>query len=282
MAVHPRAGGEHRHGISPAAGRHGSSPRWRGTRCAGHRDRADRRFIPALAGNTPPTTAIRAVSAGSSPRWRGTPARRTDDPHRHRFIPALAGNTALVAAFAAAAAVHPRAGGEHINGHTKPLPQSGSSPRWRGTPTEWRQMTPAERFIPALAGNTSPSRSVAAPCSVHPRAGGEHGSGIVRVPHQSGSSPRWRGTPPRPAAHPMRRRFIPALAGTPGGFPQRHASHRFIPALAGNTARPSPPCAGPTVHPRAGGEHLQRAQAGIARGGSSPRWRGTHGPPTDP
>ena len=89
----------------------------------------------------------------------------------------------------------------------------------------------------------------------HPRAGGEHISTDPSISLHSGSSPRWRGTPPGPLhpAHPF----------------------RIIPALAGNTVltRRWPP--GLPDHPRAGGEHDLQAVAGGTDSGSSPRWRGT-------
>ena len=88
----------------------------------------------------------------------------------------------------------------------------------------------------------------------HPRAGGEHISTDPSISLHSGSSPRWRGTPPGPLhpAHPF----------------------RIIPALAGNTVltRRWPP--GLPDHPRAGGEHDLQAVAGGTDSGSSPRWRG--------
>ena len=56
MAVHPRARGEHGRKCRVRARAVGSSPRSRGTRAPRHRVRAERRFIPALAGNTLPVS----------------------------------------------------------------------------------------------------------------------------------------------------------------------------------------------------------------------------------
>ena len=71
----------------------------------------------------------------------------------------------------------------------------------------------------------------------------------------SGSSPRGRGTQQRQESFEYRQRFIPAWAG--------------------NTRRRRPGVRPPTVHPRAGGEHLHEAGVLALFGGSSPRGRGT-------
>ena len=70
-----------------------------------------------------------------------------------------------------------------------------------------------------------------------------------------GSSPRGRGT---------------RTDGTEA--PERP---RFIPARAGNTSDVTPRSTQATVHPRAGGEHVDIADGDIPIDGSSPRGRGT-------
>ena len=111
--VHPRAGGEHLSRQLQVRRTDGSSPRWRGTRRAAFHRRHRRRFIPALAGNTPTACCTRSAAtvhpraggehadeaaqfaqhAGSSPRWRGTLGNPACALRLDRFIPALAGNT---------------------------------------------------------------------------------------------------------------------------------------------------------------------------------------------
>ena len=106
---------------------------------------------------------------------------------------------------------------------------SGSSPRGRGTLFARRHCDPVGR-------------------PVHPRAGGEHASrgGNLHAGASDGSSPRGRGT-----RTPHRRPSIRS---------------RFIPARAGNTSRRSSlPSNGPSVHPRAGGEHSERSEAAGSR-----------------
>ena len=131
--VHPRAGGEHGLHHRRRARQLGSSPRRRGTQLGQLRPLVDRRFIPAQAGNTSVDTGSSAAVTvhpraggehdrilkilqhpiGSSPRRRGTPVVVATDEDPGRFIPAQAGNTRHIDGFAAAGAVHPRAGGEH-------------------------------------------------------------------------------------------------------------------------------------------------------------------------
>ena len=132
---------------------------------------------------------------------------------------------------------------------------TGSSPRGRGTPSRYDLTMDVTRFIPARAGNTSTETSATSPCSVHPRAGGEHSYATGTLMPLGGSSPRGRGTP-------LLLKHPPKI-------------QRFIPARAGNTLRPSPNAKYDAVHPRAGGEHITTARAVVEHDGSSPRGRGT-------
>ena len=92
--------------------------------------------------------------------------------------------------------------------------------------------------------------------SVHPHDCGEHYIEITGLGHNFGSSPRLRGTQPKPGLHP--------------------ASHRFIPTTAGNTERQHN-CKRPgAVHPHDCGEHSAFTAALRRSSGSSPRLRGTH------
>ena len=135
---------------------------------------------------------------------------------------------------------------------------SGSSPRVRGTGAS-RALGDVERFIPARAGN---GRQPSIPTA-----------GMV------GSSPRVRGTAcaHRPV-HPVLR-FIPARAGN--GPSWRRRADGSSPRVRGTGGRGAP-----TVHPRACGERILKAEVSASRGtdqkvhfikraGSSPRVRGT-------
>ena len=111
------------------------------------------------------------------------------------------------------------------------------------------------RFIPAPAGNTMDVSASNTSGSVHPRACGEHKNHPKLNVTLFGSSPRLRGTP----------LLLYSLL----------LYSRFIPAPAGNTVWPLGAKIGPTVHPRACGEHYQAAGRERDNVGSSPRLRGT-------
>ena len=133
LTVHPRARGEHLGARQQAIPQVGSSPRTRGTRSSETAEFTRGRFIPAHAGNTSRAASrhhhlsvhprargehvVLPVSlpcgSGSSPRTRGTRLHLARFVFAARFIPAHAGNTPHSAHSAAAAAVHPRARGEH-------------------------------------------------------------------------------------------------------------------------------------------------------------------------
>ena len=132
-AVHPRERGEHSCTQAGEIGNDGSSPRARGTLACLSARWAQRRFIPASAGNTP-CESERTESHAVHPRERGEHvAIRLSAVSRPRFIPASAGNTASALANSCARPVHPRERGEHQGEPMQEDAQSGSSPRARGT-----------------------------------------------------------------------------------------------------------------------------------------------------
>ena len=175
-SVHPRAGGEHSASSRCSSGCRGSSPRGRGTLLQIPESSRPRRFIPARAGNT----AGGLTDAGRTPVHPRAGGEHPCLPQRlqplHRFIPARAGNTARPQVRRRCASVHPRAGGEHLEGKLSLGTGAGSSPRGRGTLGPDLAAIEDARFIPARAGNTQSSPSIPPKKSVHPRAGGEHGT----------------------------------------------------------------------------------------------------------
>ena len=255
-SVHPRAGGEH---LSPTVTEwhvNGSSPRGRGTPGTPFSPAYPSSVHPRAGGEHLKALARSRPRAGSSPRGRGTRAAPDRAAAGGRFIPARAGNTQHQVAPVGGRQVHPRAGGEHIAGAGSSVTFTGSSPRGRGTLQRIRAHLRVHRFIPARAGNTSPSIRPARSSTVHPRAGGEHRRRPAWYRPSRGSSPRGRGT----------------LEGAREIPPPR----RFIPARAGNTSSAGPSCCRRPVHPRAGGEHPAPGGARRRSAGSSPRGRGTH------
>ena len=274
-SVHPRAGGEHADDAAIGWRIIGSSPRGRGTQAIETARARVLRFIPARAGNTrtcscrrpcatvhpraggehPASAASAIAAAGSSPRGRGTPNTLASVRIHRRFIPARAGNTWSSSGVSTRTSVHPRAGGEHHRAVPSRSPQKGSSPRGRGTHLGRGGEGPRRRFIPARAGNTVDHLVEHDRDTVHPRAGGEHREGLIVERVTAGSSPRGRGTQEQ------------------GGV--QRVPDRFIPARAGNTPAPRTPPDWKPVHPRAGGEHENRASLAGDPFGSSPRGRGT-------
>ena len=195
------------------------------------------------------------TGTGSSPRGRGTLAAGAAAVRLQRFIPARAGNAATTKAPNNAPAVHPRAGGERNATATGYNPNSGSSPRGRGTRPPVLIGAIQIRFIPARAGNARCRLHLCLSNTVHPRAGGERVTPTGWLPPPCGSSPRGRGT----------------LRHQRPGQRQR----RFIPARAGNARSGLMRCWGWTVHPRAGGERFLSPPKCRGAFGSSPRGRGT-------
>ena len=236
---------------------YGSSPRGRGTpedaqQCGRHRPSP---VHPRVGGEHSNLNSSDILLNGSSPRGRGTLIDGDQRRRQDRFIPAWAGNTLQCGSGCPVAPVHPRVGGEHTAIAKNTVCISGSSPRGRGTRQCSRAAGTAIRFIPAWAGNTSPSMRRGRYSPVHPRVGGEHRHIFTTHKGLDGSSPRGRGT----------------LADPDGSGRNR----RFIPAWAGNTCTWGFPLTLRTVHPRVGGEHEVVEQIAGEHNGSSPRGRGT-------
>ncbi len=134
-ADHPRACGANRHGRTASRGCCGSSPRMRGKHDHGHRILAQRRIIPAHAGQTGCITLVFHPRCGSSPRMRGKQQLEIIEFGALRIIPAHAGQTSSDKPKEPVDSDHPRACG--ANGDIKATLDvaDGSSPRMRGKPT---------------------------------------------------------------------------------------------------------------------------------------------------
>ena len=222
----------------------------------------------------------------------------------NRFIPAWAGNTHLLrrGSSSDAAGSSPRGRGTLRNARAAGVVDDGSSPRGRGTHSQpprfgtlrFTGSSPrgrgtrlpttidlfGKRFIPAWAGNTHYSKRSRTVVTVHPRVGGEHVDLLAPLSGElgQGSSPRGRGTPALRRDSPNAPRLFgssPRGRGTRSPCPLRRPTNRFIPAWAGNTGLDRGRLGSQSVHPRVGGEHSYQPMSARARGGSSPRGRGT-------
>ena len=211
----------------------GSSPRVRGTVRSTAQILSPCRFIPACAGNRslqPILTRLPSVHPrvcgeqgtdlishscfpGSSPRVRGTDMLPFDIAQYWRFIPACAGNSRDDSRTSRVTTVHPRVCGEQQRAQARAQELLGSSPRVRGTVDRSAYRAIVRRFIPACAGNRSGTVPSLHRTPVHPRVCGEQTTVHDQNIERGGSSPRVRGTVPRPHPSAPRRRFIPACAG---------------------------------------------------------------------
>ena len=131
----------------------------------------------------------------------------------------------------------------------------GSSPRVRGTHMLQCRDGRLRGIIPACAGNTGGFTWRVYLEGDHPRVCGEHDTRGIRRLHNSGSSPRVRGTRCAPSKPVHLTGIIPACAGNTG-------SAILNGLLNGD-------------HPRVCGEHPWRGLSRFLVLGSSPRVRGT-------
>ena len=145
--------------------------------------------------------------------------------------------------------------GEHLLATGYQLPPLGSSPRVRGTHMLQCRDGRLRGIIPACAGNTSRPNAEPESWRDHPRVCGEHDTRGIRRLHNSGSSPRVRGTRCAPSKPVHLTGIIPACAGNTLPGAGRVQPHRD--------------------HPRVCGEHPWRGLSRFLVLGSSPRVRGT-------
>ena len=215
------------------------------------------------------------ASHGSSPLARGTVGAFEIHSAGERFIPAGAGNRKELAAAQRRYSVHPRWRGEQPPVSSMISSSFGSSPLARGTVLGCIALLLLDRFIPAGAGNSTPSAFSAPRLRFIPAGAGN--SCCIRPASRSYSvHPRWRGEQPMPGADSSPVFGSSPLArGTDGNTWVQSVQSRFIPAGAGNS-RPAPaPAKRQPVHPRWRGEQpMYNRQSTICRG-SSPLARGT-------
>ena len=241
---HPRSRGVYPAEFSIGGDPRGSSPLARGLRIAVHTTTNGRRIIPARAGFTwahrsgcgpgadhPRSRGvypnwIRAVTRvrGSSPLARGLPGDHITGWWEAGIIPARAGFTWRHRRRGPDHQDHPRSRGVYMGTDAWPETTVGSSPLARGLPGPWSPIRSRRRIIPARAGFTTYSGSVAGPPSDHPRSRGVYGTDSGPARARSGSSPLARGLQDCAWVPVAACRIIPARAGfTPGCWPSTRA-----------------------------------------------------------
>ena len=194
------------------------------------------------------------IDPGTSPRARGKRLVQRFKRFCLRNIPACAGKTPFCSELCVLLQEHPRVRGENISEVIQLLRTTGTSPRARGKQTVLIHYTSVLRNIPACAGKTSMSCSLAASTWEHPRVRGENKSRGCASSMICGTSPRARGK------HESRRvvRLPP----------------RNIPACAGKTCSTCTTRLRNSEHPRVRGENGVAARVRSWPRGTSPRARG--------
>ncbi len=156
--VHPRRCGEHCMRETMDEMNAGSSPQVRGTPATPFATSRWRRFIPAGAGNTYPSTAHRCESPVHPRRCGEHSSAESLPPSAAGSSPQVRGTLLAATTGARVVAVHPRRCGEHLIVEGPDVLDHGSSPQVRGTRSR--------------AGNGHSCGTV------HPRRCGEHRGGL--------------------------------------------------------------------------------------------------------
>ncbi len=193
-SVYPRWRGELSTIYPPLLNGTGLSPLARGTLPLVSCRPRKNRFIPAGAGELIDLCPIRLCNTGLSPLARGTPIHILINHQNKRFIPAGAGNSVLSLPYIARISVYPRWRGELISLLEYMSCAHGLSPLARGTPRHAGRAAIPPRFIPAGAGNSFSSSSIAVVLTVYPRWRGELESEGRFRQGVHGLSPLARGT----------------------------------------------------------------------------------------
>ena len=190
---------------------------------------------------------------------------------------------------------HPRIRGEHRGVKQYASRKAGSSPHTRGAPGFGAVVDPERGIIPAYAGSTRRILWTGRRWRDHPRIRGEHHPNSRGPPPGRGSSPHTRGARPLRGRAPLRRRIIPAYAGSTrlphaglsgrGDHPRIRGEHIDLRAAEDTTKGSSPHTRGAPRrilwtgrrwrdHPRIRGEHIQDTPLTNVTPGSSPHTRG--------
>ena len=255
------------------------------------------RVYPRGCGGTPPHEVVKAQASGLSPRVRGNPQCRPAYRACSGSIPAGAGEPSSGSQAAPTRRVYPRGcGGTTLKQGRNELGQ-GLSPRVRGNHVAVEGDLPAQRSIPAGAGEPASSTSATMPIGVYPRGcGGNPGRPVDGSCH-SGSIPAGAGEPrPQPRHRPRAGVYPRGCGGTRPEGTAAPPSQGLSPRVRGNRRRPAPrpavlgsipagageprrtiPRAAPaTVYPRGCGGTRTMGRLMAATPGLSPRVRGNH------
>ena len=177
--------------------------------------RRHHRVYPRVCGGTAGGFRQSRPLRGLSPRVRGNlvPIQAVCIPYGS--IPACAGEPKQPGTAPGYAAVYPRVCGGTRIARAQRKRVIGLSPRVRGNPATWRDVSRVARSIPACAGEPRRRPRPRAAGWVYPRVCGGTGVQPSTVSRRPGLSPRVRGNPTAGHQRASRRRSIPACAGEP-------------------------------------------------------------------
>ena len=259
--VYPRVGGGNKPPLIMDAEGRGLSPRGRGKRLSDCLRAADRRSIPAWAGETRRRRiqpALRRVyprvgggnvflivcvllTGGLSPRGRGKPVAAGYSPPSGGSIPAWAGETQTVGKARLRRGVYPRVGGGNSRHPGFLETKKGLSPRGRGKLCCGPRDASVRRSIPAWAGETHRSAADCPPGQVYPRVGGGNEKPERQHRRHHGLSPRGRGKPVQVGGEQPLRGSIPAWAGETRSGTMLMPPWAVYPRVGGGNGRPPAP-----------------------------------------
>ena len=172
---------------------------------------------------------VHRARAGSSPLARGARARFLRWYFRAGLIPAGAGSTRFDGVCCLVSGAHPRWRGEHWFKAIDLEGANGSSPLARGAHPSVLRYVCFLGLIPAGAGSTARLPRLRPARAAHPRWRGEHCLVVCVLCHFFGSSPLARGAPGLLRVSRLRRRLIPAGAGS------TNPSHIFMNSADGSS-----------------------------------------------
>ena len=149
---------------------------------------------PRASGAAPIQRTLGTAQEGPSPRERGSPPIGQREAGRGGSIPARAGQPAQPTDAVVVVGVHPRASGAAAASSSSSRSVSGPSPRERGSRAWVWSKIPAQRSIPARAGQPGITSPPSAWWGGHPRASGAADAGRNMASSDEGPSPRERGS----------------------------------------------------------------------------------------
>ena len=194
---------------------------------------------PRLCGGTLWHCPARRRGCGLSPPVRGNLVAGRHQAGHRRSIPACAGEPWWSTADAVRPWVYPRLCGGTLYASYPDGPRWGLSPPVRGNLSQTWQYAPAERSIPACAGEPSRAAAEKGLSEVYPRLCGGTEPLEYRAVYKGGLSPPVRGNRKLSSKLGLMMGSIPACAGEPWMPPCPPKGQRVYPRLCGGTTWPS-------------------------------------------